>query len=107
MKESHRRAVVVEDVRSSFEDLFTRHARIRMTGRRLSEHDVTMVLDFGRRVHGRGAQIYVIGRKEVARYRRDGIDLSAVEGIHVVCSRKGRVLTTYRNRDLSGIRKLR
>ncbi len=96
-----------EKAPSSSENLFTRHARIRMTGRRLSEREVTMVMDFGRRLHGRGAQIYVVGRKEIIRYRRDGIDLSALEGIHVVCSRLGRVLTTYRNRELSGIRKLR
>jgi len=86
---------------------FSHHARVRMTGRRLSEHDVTAVIEFGRHIHARGAQIYVVGRKEIVNFRKRGMDLRPLEGIHVVCSREGYVITTYRSRDLRGVQHLR
>ena len=58
----------------------------------------------GRVVYVRGAKIYVIGRKEVESFLRKGIELADFEGIHVVCSPEGVVLTTYRNRDFRGLR---
>lgn len=63
-----------------------------------------MVLCYGRLTHTRGAIIHVIGRKEVERYSRDGLDLSEAEGVHVVCSYEDAILTVYRNRDLRGLR---
>jgi hypothetical protein len=73
----------------------------------LSSGAVTAALDFGRLVYTRGAAIYVIGRKEVLRARRLGVDLSEYEGVHVVCSADGAVLTVYRNRDFRGLRSRR
>jgi hypothetical protein len=83
------------------------HARRRMDGRRLSLADVRAALDYGRTVYTRGAAIHVIGRKEVQRWRPRGVDLAACEGVHVVCNTAGHVLTTYRNRDLRGLRPCR
>jgi hypothetical protein len=40
----------------------------------------------------------------VARYSREGIDLTDAEGIHVLLQSDGAVVTTYRNRDLRAIR---
>jgi hypothetical protein len=82
----------------------TRHAWERMSGRGLSPAAVRLVLNYGRAAHIRGATIYVVGRKEVERYRLDGIELSAVEGVQVVCTDSGSILTVYRNRDLQGLR---
>lgn len=82
----------------------TRHAWERMTGRGLSPAAIRLVLNHGRTVHIRGATIYVVGRKEVGRYRQDGIELSSVEGVQVVCTDSGSILTVYRNRDLRGLR---
>lgn len=82
----------------------TRHAWQRMSGRGLSPAAVSLVLNYGRAAHTRGATIYVVGRKEVRRYRQDGIELSSLEGIQVVCSESGAILTVYRNRDLRGLR---
>ena len=62
------------------------------------------MLDYGRVAYVRGAKIYVIGRKEVESFLRKGIELADFEGIHVVCSPEGVVLTTYRNRDFRGLR---
>lgn len=82
----------------------TQHAWERMSGRGLSPAAIRLVLDYGRTAHIRGATIYVVGRKEVDRYRQNGIELSPVEGIQVVCTESGAILTVYRNRDLRGLR---
>lgn len=82
----------------------TQHARIRMNQRRLSYEAVAMVMAYGRLVRVRDAEIYAIGRKEVARGRREGVDLSRFEGVQVVCSCTGTVLTIYRNSDFRGLR---
>ena len=84
--------------------VITTHARMRMTARRVSETALSAVLDYGRVAYVRGAKIYVIGRKEVEAFLRKGIELADFEGIHVVCSPEGVVLTTYRNRDFRGLR---
>jgi hypothetical protein len=80
------------------------HAWCRLHARRLSGGAVEAALSCGRVVHVRGAAIHVIGRREVARWRRRGIDLSRFEGVHVVCAPDGSILTVYRNRDLRGLR---
>ena len=82
----------------------TRHACERMSGRGLSPSAVRLALNYGRAAHIRGATIYAVGRKEVERFRQDGIELSLVEGVQVVCTDSGSILTVYRNRDLRGLR---
>jgi hypothetical protein len=64
-----------------------------------------MALDFGRAVYARGAHIYAIGRKEVAKCRETGIDLGRFEGVQVVCV-QDTVITTYRNKDFRGLRRM-
>jgi hypothetical protein len=46
----------------------------------------------------------VVGRKEVDKYKGMGIDLSKAQGVHVLLSTQGQVITTYRNHDLRNIR---
>ena len=84
--------------------ILTDHAHRRMAARRLSQAAVTAVLAFGRSIHTRGAEIYVIGRKEVVYYHSQGIDLTPFEGVQLVCSRDGTILTMYRNHDLRRLR---
>ena len=84
--------------------VITTHARMRMMARRISETALSVVIDYGRVVYVRGAKIYVIGRKEVTKFLRQGVELADYEGIHVVCSTEGVILTTYRNRDFRGLR---
>jgi hypothetical protein len=82
----------------------TKHAAKRMTGRRIGIAAVDAVVAYGRTAYVKGATVHAIGRREVGRYRRNGIDLSAYAGIHVVCASDGAVVTTYRNHDLRGFR---
>jgi hypothetical protein len=83
----------------------TKHARERMNARRVALSEIDAALDFGRLVYTRSAMIYAIGRKEVEQCRRQGIELSRFEGLQVVCSLDGVVITVYRNRNLRGLRR--
>lgn len=83
----------------------TLHAARRIASRRLSAAAVTAALDFGRTVHVRGAEIYAIGRREVAELSHAGIDLARFEGVQVVCGAEGSIITVYRNRNLRGLRR--
>ena len=82
----------------------TKHAWMRMNTRRISQTALSAVINYGRVVYVRGAKIYVIGRKEVEAFLRKDIELTDYEGIHVVCSPEGTIMTTYRNRDFRGLR---
>lgn len=82
----------------------TRHAVARMSQRGIPTEMITLVLYFGRVVFIRGAVIHAIGRKEVERFRANNIDLSDCEGIQVVCSMDGAVITAYRNDDFRSLR---
>jgi hypothetical protein len=84
--------------------VLTEHALDRMDGRRLSSEAVRAVLTYGRSSWTRGARIYALGRKEVERWARRGVDLTPFEGVHVVTAADGAILSVYRNRDLRGLR---
>lgn len=76
------------------------HARIRMAQRGLRDDAVLAAIDYGRRIRSRGAWFHVIGRRDVARARRFGVDLSEHEGVHVLLGEDGAVITAYRNKNL-------
>ena len=81
----------------------TSHASHRMSERSIREWQVEQVLAYGRAIHNRKAVIYAVGRKEV---KENGRFLEACEGIQVVCSpTDGTIITTYRNHNLSGMRR--
>jgi hypothetical protein len=82
----------------------TNHAKERMATRGLRANAIDAALAYGRVVHIRGADIYAIGRKEIARCAKEGIDLSAYDGVQVVVTADGAILTVYRNRSFSGLR---
>ncbi|MCE5245555.1 DUF4258 domain-containing protein [bacterium] len=84
--------------------LMTEHAWARLDGRRIPLAAVEAAFSWGRRVFARGAEIFVLGRKEVAKAARFGADLARFEGIHVVCAPDGTIVTAYRNSDLRALR---
>jgi hypothetical protein len=79
----------------------TRHSERRMSQRGIGETDILMVLQYGRLLHSRGACIHVVGRKEIKEARKDKVYLEDIEGIHVISSNDGAVLTVYRNKKLN------
>lgn len=82
----------------------TKHAVERMVTRSISRMALEAAIEFGRCVEIRDAQIFAIGRKEVEKHRRDGIDLSNFEGTQVVVTASGAVITVYRNSDFKSLR---
>lgn len=84
----------------------TRHAWERMSGRGVSPDSVRKVIQYGRVTYTRGAVTFVVGANEVKRFLTEGVDLSKLEGIHVVCSDQA-VITVYKNRNLRGLRPAR
>jgi len=100
----HAAAAIYEEDDRRLETMLTAHAAERMRTRGLSSSAVMAAILYGRVVHVRGADVHAIGRREVEWYSREGVDLSRFEGIQVVCSLEGAVLTVYRNRDFRGLR---
>ena len=82
----------------------SRHAEERMDARSIGATAIDGVIQCGRVVYANKARIYFVGRKEVRQHAMQGIDISAWEGIHVVTSFNGVVMTTYRNRDIRHLR---
>jgi len=79
----------------------TNHAWRRMTSRGLSKHAVDAALIYGQVAYARGAEIHIIGKRDVEKYARTGIDLRPFENVHVVCSPNNNVVyTVYRNREM-------
>ncbi len=80
------------------------HALIRMQQRGIKSKDIALVLRYGRVIYSRGLIFRVVGRKEVERYLSKGLNLTRVEGVHVLVHTNGTVITTYRNHNLRPIR---
>src|SRR5262245_32190691 len=83
----------------------TGHLRWRMSCRHIPTEAVVAALLYGRVTASRGAEVFTIGRQEVRYYAWEGIDLSAFEGVHVVCTPDGKILTAYRGRALRRARR--
>ena len=93
-----------DDVDGDFNGTLTRHAAERMAVRGLPQAAVVAALTYGRLVCVRGAEIHVIGNREVKRLRSEGLDLSRYEGVQVVCSQDGAIVTVYRSHDFRSLR---
>lgn len=77
------------------------HSEKRMSQRGIGEDDILMVLNYGRLLHSRNAYIYVVGKKEVKEAQKEKVNLQKYEGIHVISTIDGTVLTVYRNKNLN------
>ena len=82
----------------------TRHADRRMAHRGIRAEAVELALEYGRVVYTRGAVVHAIGQKEITRWAGTGLDLSPYDGVQVVCSTDGAVITVYRNRSFRFLR---
>ena len=81
---------------------WTRHARQRRHARRIPLHHVRAALDWGRSFRCSGAWTYRLDRRMVALARARDVRVEYAEGVHVVVSDSGRIITVWRN--LSGRR---
>ena len=80
--------------------VFSAHARQRMAERRVTELEVDSVLRYGRVFYKAGARIYTVGRREALGLPLSERQRRSTEGIQVVLSDDGHVLSVYRNRNL-------
>lgn len=80
------------------------HARDRMSARRVSLLDLELVLSHGRMRYLRGARIFALGRKEVLNHRAERRALQRLEGLQIVTSLDGTIMTVYKNRDFRTLR---
>jgi hypothetical protein len=82
----------------------TNHARQKMAERRITELEVDTVLNYGRVFYKDGARIFTVGRREAASLPLSERQRRSTEGIQVVVSNDGSILTVYRNRNLHKLR---
>jgi hypothetical protein len=81
------------------------HALRRMSQRSIYLEQVQLVLSHGKVIHSRRARFYVVGRKEIKRLGKAGLDVEGLENIQVIVDEKSnRILTVYRNKDFRQIR---
>ena len=81
------------------------HALTRMAQRGFNDDQIALVLKYGRVIYAKGIVFFVVGRKEVAFFAKQGVDLRAVEAIQLLTKPNGVLITVYRNHDLKKIKK--
>ena len=98
---------IIRPHRPAFDGLYNLsvHATSRMFGRSFSPQAIEKALTYGEPVYDRGGLIFRIGKKQIKQCQNFGEDLSDLEGLHIVCSPDGHILTVYRNRDFRTLRK--
>lgn len=81
------------------------HAMVRMQQRGIDHIQLEQALCYGRmvRAHG-GTRLHVLGRREAQRHGENGLNLSGAEGVHILMSEEGTVITVYRNHELRSLR---
>ncbi len=84
-------------LRDSYRAL-TDHACQRMDQRRITAADVAAVMQYGRHFYARGSVYHVLGRREIKRFLPI-VDLQHLNGVHVISSFEGVVITVYRDRE--------
>ncbi len=76
----------------------TEHAEHRMASRGISQRALKAALQYGSVRFTRKAWYYRITRLDVQKCKNQGVNIAEFEGIHVVVSPDGAVLTAYRAR---------
>lgn len=84
----------------------TKNALLRMRARRIPYEGVAATIAYGRAVETPRATVFALGRKDIRRHDTPYVNLRRYEGIQVVCV-NNKVVTVYRDRDLSALRQLK
>jgi hypothetical protein len=82
----------------------SQHAQIRESQRGISHKQIVLAYQYGRVIHSRRAVYHVIGKKEIEKYGSIEPGLKKMNGIQLVMSSSGTVLTAFRNKDLRKVR---
>jgi len=82
----------------------TNHAVRCSSQRGIKTKHIANLLKFGRKNYQNGAIYYSIGNKEIARYKNICPALKEMNGMHVVSSFTGNVITIFRNKSFRRIR---
>jgi hypothetical protein len=82
----------------------SKHAELRESQRGISQKQILLAYKYGRIIHARRATYYVIGIKEINKFGLIEPELKTMNGIQLVVSSDGTLLTVYRNKDLRKIR---
>ena len=80
------------------------HAQYREGQRGISKKQVMLAYIYGRVIRSRRAVYRVIGKKEIKKFGNIEPELKKMNGVQLVMSATGTVLTAYRNRDLRKVR---
>lgn len=90
----------------AIQDVYSYHAQARMGLRGITEEAIDLVLKFGREIRAKGAIFYVLGKREIQKFQTINPTIQALEGVQVVTSvQDGTIITVYRNKNLSQIKK--
>jgi len=82
----------------------TAHAKKRATQRGVKTNTLNDIVRFGRKTYQSGAIYYSIGRKEIQKHQKRLPAIKNMNGIHVVVSLTGKILTVFKNKDFAKIR---
>lgn len=55
---------------------------------------------FGRKTHGSGCLVYIIGRREIKKFGERAPEIRDLNGLHVYVGYDGTVITLFQNEDL-------
>lgn len=82
----------------------TNHAVRRSSQRGIKTKHIANLLKFGRKNYQNGAIYYSIGNNEIERYKNICPALKEMNGMHLVSSLTGNIVTIFRNRNFSCIK---
>lgn len=85
------------------ERIYSLHADKRAIQRGVKKSMVKDILSFGRKNYQNGAIYYSIGRKEIDKYQQICPALKKMNGMHVICSHSGVIITMFRNQSFKVI----
>ncbi len=83
----------------------TRHAIFRSRTRAIRLDAIEAAVAYGSFRRARGAEIYIVGWRDVRRWAGQGLDLSPYVNVQVLCANDGSVMTVYRNRKPAAARR--
>ncbi|MFY9180161.1 MAG: hypothetical protein WAO12_10360 [Venatoribacter sp.] len=81
----------------------THHAITRASQRNITAAMISATLRFGRKTYQRGALFFSVGKKEIEKHSHKYALLNKMEGIHLVMSQTGEIITVYRDKTFKSI----